>query len=101
MHGAQKSIDDLGDKADPTMKADVEAAIADLKTALEGEDEEEISGKSEALSAVLMKLGEAAYQGEQNMAGAPTDESNINQDNDDVVDAEFEEVDDDKDAKKA
>ena len=101
VHGAQKSIDDLGDKADPVMKSDVESAIAELKTALEGEDEQQISEKSEALSAVLMKLGESAYQGDQNMAGAQADDTNTNQDNDDVVDADFEEVDDDKDAKKA
>ena len=65
------------------------------------EVDKEISEKSEALSAVLMKLGEAAYQGEQDMASAEADDTNTSQDNDDVVDAEFEEVDDDKDAKKA
>ena len=101
VHGAQKSIDDLGDKADPAMKTDVESAIAELKTALDGEDDQQISEKSEALSSVLMKLGEAAYQGEQDIAGAQADDTNTNQDNDDVVDAEFEEVDDDKNAKKA
>ena len=101
VHGAQKSIDDLGDKADADMKADVEAAIAELKTALEAENEQQISEKSEALSAVLMKLGEAAYQSEQDTADAQADDTSTSQDNDDVVDAEFEEVDDDKDAKKA
>ncbi len=102
VHGAQKSIDDLGDKADPAMKADVEAAIAELKTALEGDDDQQIGEKSEALSAVLMKLGEAAYQDEQDMSDAqPQYEATTQDNNDDVVDAEFEEVDDDKDAKKA
>ena len=48
-----------------------------------------------------MKLGEAAYQSEQDMAGAQAGDTNTSQGNDDVVDAEFEEVDDDKDAKKA
>ena len=51
-------------------------AIAELKTVLEGEDDQQISEKSEALSAVLMKLGEAAYQGEQDMAGAQADDTN-------------------------
>ena len=101
VHGAQKSLDDLGDKADPAMKADVEAAIGELKTALEGEDDQLITEKSEALSAVLMKLGEAAYQGEADMAEATSEDAGSGQDNDDVVDADFEEVDDDKDAKKA
>ena len=48
-----------------------------------------------------MKLGEAAYQGEQDMSDAQPEDSDTAQDNDDVVDADFEEVDDDKDAKKA
>ena len=68
---------------------------------VEGEDDQQISEKSEALSAVLMKLGEAAYQGEQDMSDAQPQDEATTQDNDDVVDAEFEEVDDDKDAKKA
>ena len=45
MHGAQKSLDDLGDKATRAMKADVEAAIAELKTVLEGEDDQQIFRK--------------------------------------------------------
>ena len=81
------------------MKADVEAAIDGLKTALEGEDDNLISEKF-SLSAVLMKLGEAAYQGEQDVTGAEAVDAQ-QLDNDDVVDAEFEEADDDKDAKKA
>ena len=52
----RKSIDDLGDMADPAMKADVEAAIAELKTASEGDDDQQIGEKFEALFAVLMKL---------------------------------------------
>ena len=61
----------------------------------------EIDSRTQALVEAMMKMGEAAYQGEQDMAGAQADDTNTNQDNDDVVDAEFEEVDDDKDAKKA
>jgi molecular chaperone DnaK len=99
-HGAQKSIDDLGDKADPTVKAEVEAAIVELNTALEGDDDEDIKAKSEALSSVLMKMGEAAYQAEQAEGGA--EDAGTNQAEDaDVVDADFEEVDDEQDSKKA
>jgi len=68
---------------------------------LEDDNDQQISEKSEALSAVMMKLGEAAYQSEQDVAGSQAEGENTTQDNDDVVDAEFEEVDDDKDAKKA
>ena len=102
VHSAQKSVDDLGDKADPTAKTEVESGIAALKTALEGDDDEEIKAKSEALSAVLMKMGEAAYQaeqaaGESGQAGA----ENAADSDADVVDADFEEVDDEQDSKKA
>ena len=99
-HGAQKSIDDLGDKAEPAAKAEVEAGIVELNTALEGDDDEDIKAKSEALSSVLMKMGEAAYQAEQAEGGA--EGAGAEQADDaDVVDADFEEVDDEQDSKKA
>ena len=98
-HGAQKSIDDLGDKAEPAVKAEVEAGIVELNTALEGDDDEDIKAKSEALSSVLMKMGEAAYQAEQAEGGA--EGAGAEQADDaDVVDADFEEVDDEQDSKK-
>ena len=100
VHGAQKSIDDLGDKAEPAVKAEVEAGIVELNTALEGDDDEDIKAKSEALSSVLMKMGEAAYQAEQAEGGA--EGAGAEQADDaDVVDADFEEVDDEQDSKKA
>ena len=99
-HGAQKSIDDLGDKAEPAVKAGVEAGIVELNTALEGDDDDDIKAKSEALSSVLMKMGEAAYQAEQAEGGA--EGAGAEQADDaDVVDADFEEVDDEQDSKKA
>jgi len=101
-HGAQKSIDDLGDKAEPAVKAEVEAGIVELNTALEGDDDEDIKAKSEALSSVLMKMGEAAYQAEQEEGGAEGAGAGAEQADDaDVVDADFEEVDDEQDSKKA
>ena len=101
-HGAQKAIDDLGDKADPDAKGEVEAGIAALKEALEGDDMEAITSKSAELSQAMMKMGEAAYaagqdeegapeNGPENETGDPADET--------VVDAEFEEVDGEADAK--
>ena len=101
IHGAEKSISDLGDKADPALKSEVEEAVTTLKTALEGDDDAEIKDKSEALSAVLMKMGEAAYQAEQQAGGDTSDASDntASGDDNDVVDADFEEVDDSKSAK--
>ena len=96
VHGAEKAIEDLGDKADPTAKAEVESGIEALRSALDGDDIDDISSKSAALSQAMMKMGEAAYAAE-----APADGENAKASNDDdsVVDAEFEEVDADSDGK--
>ena len=98
-HTAEKTLSDLGDKADPTLRSDVEAAVAAVKSALEGEDEALIKEKTEALSTTMMKLGEAAYTGDSDdKDGDPTSEKNLNENSDEVVDADFEEIDDsDKD----
>ncbi len=98
VHGAEKSLADLGDKADPALKEEVEKAVADLKEALADEDKDDFGPQTEALSAVLMKMGEAAYAAEQAEAG----EDNAEASNDEtVVDAEFEEVDNSDDDKKS
>jgi molecular chaperone DnaK len=91
VHGAEKAIADLGDKADPDAKAEVEAGIAALKEALAGDDMEAISSSSAALSQSMMKMGEAAYQAEGD-ASEPTGEDGSS-DDETVVDADFEEVD--------
>ena len=93
VHGAEKAIDDLGDKADPQAKAEVEAGIEALREALDGDDMEAISSKSAELSKVMMKMGEAAYQAEADADGNAGETS----DDESVVDAEFEEVDADSD----
>ena len=64
MHGAEKAVEDLGDKADATAKAEVEAGVEALREALAGDDVEAISEKSAALSQSMMKMGEAAYNTE-------------------------------------
>jgi molecular chaperone DnaK len=97
VHGAEKAIDDLGDKADAEAKAEVEAGVEALREALSGDDIEAISEKSAALSQSMMKMGEAAYSA----AGDQDDANSAASDNNDetVVDAEFEEVDADDDKK--
>jgi molecular chaperone DnaK len=93
-HGARKAIDDLGDKADPDAKAEVEAGIEALQTALDDDDMEDVKTKSAELSQAMMKMGEVAYQAEQDATGDAGPEDSPNSD-DTVVDAEFEEVDGD------
>ena len=96
VHGAEKAMDDLGDKADANAKAEVEAGVEALREALSGDDIEAISEKSAALSQSMMKMGEAAYSAEGDQADATAAADNNDES---VVDAEFEEVDADDDKK--
>jgi molecular chaperone DnaK len=97
VHGAEKAVEDLGDKADATAKAEVEAGVEALREALAGDDVEAISEKSAALSQSMMKMGEAAYNAEGDPADAESAATNNGDET--VVDAEFEEVDADDDKK--
>ena len=99
VYSTKKSIDQLGDKVDEQEKQDVEAAIADVEEALKGNDKDAIEEKTRKLTEVAGKLAEKAYQqaaaddanGEDKSAGANNGAGNEN-----AVDAEFEEVDDNK-----
>ncbi|MFC5069519.1 molecular chaperone DnaK [Flaviflagellibacter deserti] len=94
VHQTEKSIADLGDKVPAADKSAAEGAIAELRTALEGEDVDDIRAKTATLMQVSMKIGEAAYAAGQ---GGGESASGASQGpNEDVVDADFEEVDDDK-----
>ncbi|NOQ68696.1 MAG: molecular chaperone DnaK, partial [Gammaproteobacteria bacterium] len=97
IHGAEKSIKDLGDKVDAGEKAAAEAAIAELKTALEGDDKDAIEAKTQVLTEAAGKIAEKAYA-EQAPEGAAEQAEGAAAD-DDVVDAEFEEVKEGKDDK--
>jgi molecular chaperone DnaK len=93
IHSTKKSITDLGDKLDAEEKVKIEAAITDLEEAIKGEDKADIEAKTAALTEASGKLAEKAYA-ENAEAGEAT--ADAAKDADDVVDAEFEEVDDDK-----
>ena len=102
MHGAEKSLSDLGDKAEANTKKEVEDAVAELKTALEGEDISIIKEKTSSLSAVMMKMGEAAYKAnEENNAESADNANDTGESKEDVVDADFEEVKDNEEKKDA
>ncbi len=96
IHGAEKSIKDLGDKVDAAEKAAAESAIAELKTALDGDDKDAIEAKTQALTEAAGKIAEKAYA-EQAPEGAAEQAEGAAAD--DVVDAEFEEVKESKDDK--
>jgi molecular chaperone DnaK len=100
VHSTQKTISDLGDKISAADKSAAESAIADVKSAIEAGDVEDIQAKTTALSQAAMKLGEALYKQQSATAEADQDddgpEDNIQRDElDDIMDAEFEEVKDD------
>jgi molecular chaperone DnaK len=103
IYSTEKSIKDLGDKVDSETKSKVENAIAPLKKAMEGEDAAEIKRLSEELTQESHKLAEAMYKQASQEAGpqpeadqANTDQPGAATPDDDVVDADFEEVKEDK-----
>ena len=98
IYSTEKSIKELGDKVDSETKSKVEEASAALKKAMEGENTEEIKRLSEELTQISHKLAEAMYQqasaSEQqaDAGGESTDQAGGAAPEEDVVDADFEEV---------
>jgi molecular chaperone DnaK len=99
-HSSEKSLKEYGEKVSEDDRKAIEEAIAALKTAAEGEDAAEIEAKSQALAEVSMKLGQAMYEASQKDAAEADAKADAAKD-DDVVDADFEEIDDDDDKKKS
>ena len=103
IHSTEQQLKEHGDKVDDALKTEIEAAVAEAKTAVEGGDPEATKSKTEALAQVAMKLGQAIYEKTQ---GAGADASAQSADataeaapgDEEVVDAEFSEVDEDKKA---
>jgi molecular chaperone DnaK len=95
IHSTEKSLKDYADKVSAEDKGAIESALSDLKGVLEGEDAEAIKEKTNALAEASMKLGEAMYKASQAEAEAKAAGGDKPAE-DDVVDADFEEVKDDK-----
>jgi len=99
IHATEKSMKDLGDQVEAEDKSNIETAIAALKTALEGTDKDDIESKTQALAEASSKLAEKAYAASSAEGSEPVDanaSAGSDDSSDDVVDAEFEEVEDDK-----
>ena len=97
VHATAKQLEENGDKIDAGLKSDVETAIAETRTALEGDDSDAINAKAQALTELAMKMGQQIYEKEQASGGgdaAAADAAATQAEDDDVVDAEFSEVDD-------
>jgi len=95
VHTTEKALAEHGSKIGETERRSIEDAVGDLKEALKGDDAEAIKAKTNTLAQASMKLGEAMYK-QQAESDAAKDAAK-----DDVVDAEFTEVDDDKNKKSA
>jgi len=98
IHSTEKAMGEHGDKVSPDEKTAIEAALASLKDAVGGEDSEAIKEKTNSLAQASMKLGEAMYKAQQaeGAAGDAAADGAGNKPDDNVVDADFEEVDDKK-----
>jgi molecular chaperone DnaK len=97
LHNTEKALAEHGDKISAEEKSAIETAIAELKTALEGEDAQAIEAKTQSMLQASMKLGEAMYKAQAGEGGAEGEAEGEAQPADDgVVDAEFEEVDGDE-----
>ncbi len=99
IHATEKSLVDLGDQVEAEDKSNIETAIAALKTAMEGSDKSDIESKTQALAEASGKLAEKAYAATSEDGPGPVDanaSAESGDSSDDVVDAEFEEVEDDK-----
>lgn len=97
VHSSEKTLEEVDDKVDDEVKAPVQAAVDDLKAALEGDDSDEITAKIQALTEASMKLGEALYKAGEGQEGEDAAEDAARDTGDaaeDIVDADFEEVDD-------
>jgi molecular chaperone DnaK len=98
-NSTEKSLAEHGDKLEAAHKAAIETALSDLKSAVAGDDTGRIEAKSRALAQASTKLGEAVYKAAQGQAGAAGDQTATSKGaagDDKVVDAEFEEVNEQK-----
>jgi len=100
VHATERQLEENGDKIDAELKAEIEAAIAEAKTAIESGDAEQMTAKTQALTDKAMKMGQAIYEKEQAASASPGADASSAAGSEagaeEVVDAEFSEVDDNK-----
>lgn len=94
VHATEQQLAEHGDKLDADLKAEIEAAIAEAKTAIESGDADDMTAKTQALTEKAMKMGQVIYEKEQAAAASPGAGATAAEGSEDVVDAEFSEVDD-------
>ncbi len=92
LHSTRKSLSDHGDKVDPSTVEAIELAMQPLEEALKGEDTGKIRSGIQNLTEAAMKLGEAIYKANQSEGGSDKDDEPRPVDDDDIVDADFEDL---------
>jgi molecular chaperone DnaK len=106
IHSTERQLAEHGDKVSADVKSEIETAISEAKTAVEGGDPDTMNQKAQALAQSAMKLGQAIYESQQGgsdtadagAASAETADAGPSAQEEEVVDAEFSEVDDEKKA---
>jgi len=96
IHSTQKSIQEHGDKVDPTTIEAIELSIKALQETLESEDPDKIRARSQDVTEAAMKLGEAIYKSESENNSEQPEPTNESGSDDDVFDADFEDLTDEK-----
>ena len=99
VHTTERQLAENGDKVDASLKGEIEAAIAETKTAIEGGDADDMQAKAQNLAQVAMKLGQAIYEKQAAENASPSADgaaAGSEAGGEEVVDAEFSEVDDNK-----
>jgi molecular chaperone DnaK len=98
IHSTEAQLKEHGDKVSGDIKAEIETALVEAKTAVESGDADAMTAKTEALTQAAMKLGSAIYEQQQAAGGAEAGSAEASAEpkpaEEDVVDAEFSEVDD-------
>lgn len=100
IHSTRQSLNEHGDKVDSSTKEAIELAVNALEKELETEDVNKIKSAIQNLAEASMKLGQAIYEEQNAKESSDTDDSSSDEQENEIVDAEFEEVDDPKDEKK-
>ena len=101
VHSSEKSLKEYGDKVTEADRTAIADAIAALKSAAEGDDVEAINARTQTLAEASMKLGQAMYEASQKEAAEADAKADAAKDGSDVVDADFEEIDEDGKKKSA
>ncbi|MVA96838.1 molecular chaperone DnaK [Nitratireductor sp. CAU 1489] len=101
VHSSEKSLAEYGEKVSEDDRNAISEAITALKAAVEGDDVEDIKTKTNALAEASMKLGQAMYEASQAEAAEGDAKADAEKSGEEVVDADFEEIDDDDKKKSA